>query len=1319
MQWGGEASAFPENVNRWAVIVGISEYRDSSLNLDYAHHDAEELYKLIRTPQGGAFDEDHIVKLINKDATYANLKKALRTFLKKPASDDIVLIYFACHGAPDPERPSEVYLITHDTDPKDIASTGLPMSELEDSLRVTLNAERVILLADACHSAAAAGGDAKRRSMIGEAAVFNRYLQTLSESRKGMAVLTSAEANESSLEDVRWGGGHGVFTYHLLQGMQGKAADDSGVVRVGALFDYVSDLVRKDTGDQQHPVIGSAGFDRDLPLAITGEISVNDHFLLGRHLYNLGWQLADKRRFESAQHQLEEALRLASLFGEPLPEARLYLGLAALAVGDLDSARRAFEETEKAAEGALLADARFYRAVVLAKMKDAKGAIAAIEDFVTEHASDWRCAWLGELKTILAAQMHPGPARALLVGIEKYVDPTRNLRGPANDVALVKNLLIEKCGIAEENVMGILDSAATGEGIVDALAALKDQSQPDDSVLIWYSGHAFPDSQQGTYLVPHDFDSQNPDSTISAEKLHELITAIPARSKTVVLDTHLNPKLVELARRDRGYALLLAEDSPKSQAAEASIDGRYFGVFTYELVQALTKNLGAPLAKVKEQVEQGIAARKRFAQRPLFVCNKDDSFLMSAGTPADWLEAFDFALRRSYSDLTLDELKAIDTRLYRSQKATYPPLYQSLGRGYLEKEAFGQALQTLQKAHQYAGKIGALTPELLLVLVIAQVRMQQYSEALQTLQDHASTASKQATHLQEAASLLSALPGSKLHALLVGVSKHKDAKLVQAQGALNDVAAMKRLLINHLGTDEANVDCLNNEDATREAIIAKFKGLVQRAEDGPALFFFAGNGSLDLEKRPTILSYDARQARIPNDITLAELSAIAGYQPTNLVSVIDAGWAPGMKLPWGASWGSRYIDPDPRRRPASRGLGALAPDGDYEASDAQSWQPDAAWRHARATSEQALTSLRIGRVSLYPVAIQQVFGQESLDASAAIVESEFPSPFGEEGRVVRGALTTALIKAVVELTREPSSQQDPEEGAVYAPRTGVVTELPVGTSDATLTYEQLRIALEKELKWLQPFFLGARSKERLLSNVIKEERVERLIRKEIFDEPLREAVELLKRLIDRRNTDPEAWLNLGIVYAALGEHDRGIDAIETALGQFEDQKAGVSVENTAPMVQQPDETAAYCEARYHLGRILCESALSPYVESRAVPKGRASTGDLDRAVSELREAVKGGYDDAAPYYYLGLAIRTRIEREQLVEAEKAWRTYLDKGASLGHRDEVQAFLESRRTIGTGTGSGWDPASTPWTSTGDSGTQSSDPLIQTTPEDLVQ
>ncbi|MFZ1630893.1 MAG: hypothetical protein WAV70_18445, partial [Anaerolineae bacterium] len=115
----------------------------------------------------------------------------------------------------------------------------------------------------------------------------------------------------------------------------------------------------------------------------------------------------------------------------------------------------------------------------------------------------------------------------------------------------------------------------------------------------------------------------------------------------------------------------------------------------------------------------------------------------------------------------------------------------------------------------------------------------------------------------------------------------------------------------------------------------------------------------------------------------------------------------------------------------------------------------------------------------------------------------------------------------------------------------------------------------------------------------------------------------------------------------------------------------------------------------------------------------ASTGDLDRAVSELREAVKGGYDDAAPYYYLGLAIRTRIEREQLVEAEKAWRTYLDKGASLGHRDEVQAFLESRRTIGTGTGSGWDPASTPWTSTGDSGTQSSDPLIQTTPEDLVQ
>ena len=150
---------------RYAVIVGISKYKDPNLNLRYAHRDAEELDKLIRTPRSGGFPAENIKTLIDEEATTGNITKALRSFLQKPGKEDLVLVYLACHGAPDPNRPQNVYLITSDTDPLDIPGTALPMSDIQRDLERTLLAERVVLIADTCHSGAV-GDSSGRRSGI-------------------------------------------------------------------------------------------------------------------------------------------------------------------------------------------------------------------------------------------------------------------------------------------------------------------------------------------------------------------------------------------------------------------------------------------------------------------------------------------------------------------------------------------------------------------------------------------------------------------------------------------------------------------------------------------------------------------------------------------------------------------------------------------------------------------------------------------------------------------------------------------------------------------------------------------------------------------------------------------------------------------------------------------------------------------------------------------------------------------------------------------------------------------------------------------------
>lgn len=138
-------NSYATYTNRWAIVVGISKYKHDSLNPKYADRDAESLYNLLISRSGGGFEQDHIVKLTNEAATTANITRALRSFLKKPAREDLVLIYFACHGGPDLDRPDNVFL-THDSDPNDISGTALPMRKIDLCLRENLHAEKAILL---------------------------------------------------------------------------------------------------------------------------------------------------------------------------------------------------------------------------------------------------------------------------------------------------------------------------------------------------------------------------------------------------------------------------------------------------------------------------------------------------------------------------------------------------------------------------------------------------------------------------------------------------------------------------------------------------------------------------------------------------------------------------------------------------------------------------------------------------------------------------------------------------------------------------------------------------------------------------------------------------------------------------------------------------------------------------------------------------------------------------------------------------------------------------------------------------------------------
>jgi len=237
---------------KFAVIIGVSRYRDESINdLQFADADARELRDFLRRPEGGGFKPDDILYLENEQATVESVNAALDRILSQAGPNDLILLFIAGHGGPDPYAPQNLYYVLHDTRIADLPRTALPMTTLQEKLDLA-RAKRALVFIDTCHSAGLtgvqpAGGRGLENNLI------NLYSAKLFK-EEARAAITSSDVNELSYENKRWGGGHGVFTYALLEGLRGQAdANADSLITAGELFAYVRDRVRLETGFKQNP----------------------------------------------------------------------------------------------------------------------------------------------------------------------------------------------------------------------------------------------------------------------------------------------------------------------------------------------------------------------------------------------------------------------------------------------------------------------------------------------------------------------------------------------------------------------------------------------------------------------------------------------------------------------------------------------------------------------------------------------------------------------------------------------------------------------------------------------------------------------------------------------------------------------------------------------------------------------------------------------------------------------------------------------------------------------------------------------------------
>jgi hypothetical protein len=107
---------------------------------------------------------------------------------------------------------------------------------------------------------------------------------------------------------------------------------------------------------------------------------------------------------------------------------------------------------------------------------------------------------------------HSGQLHALLIGVSDYQHPgAKDLLGPRHDVAVLQDYLQQQA--PQANLISLVDDQATKSNILQSLEQLGQQVQPQDRVLIYFSGHGtsrydsglgLPIAHGSGALMPHD-----------------------------------------------------------------------------------------------------------------------------------------------------------------------------------------------------------------------------------------------------------------------------------------------------------------------------------------------------------------------------------------------------------------------------------------------------------------------------------------------------------------------------------------------------------------------------------------------------------------------------------------------------------------------------------------------------------------------------------------------------------------------------------------------------------------------------------------------
>lgn len=158
------------------------------------------------------------------------------------------------------------------------------------------------------------------------------------------------------------------------------------------------------------------------------------------------------------------------------------------------------------------------------------------------------------ISMLLGALAVAGAARAsdqaLVIGVNNYAGlrPGSSLNGCVPDAKLME----EKLKGYNFEVTLLTDEQATKNGILSAIAALKDRLSGNDKVVVYFAGHGTTEGDSSAAILPSDAKDTGEGSDIKTTELYEAVSKLPAASRTILLDSCHSGGMIPMGARGKG-----------------------------------------------------------------------------------------------------------------------------------------------------------------------------------------------------------------------------------------------------------------------------------------------------------------------------------------------------------------------------------------------------------------------------------------------------------------------------------------------------------------------------------------------------------------------------------------------------------------------------------------------------------------------------------------------------------------------------------------------------------------------------------------------